>query len=122
MLDSDRYSDAFRRWCVKTDGLTDVEWAKGMGKVERKIVADNANGNEPWPPSDVEFVSYCKPTISPDGKNSTAYLDIHDPRHPRNDPNSVDYCRPPKGLEDLTKKSRVKQKGRDTLNDLKGMF
>jgi len=111
MLDADKHSDAFLRWCAKTDGLTDAEWAKGMAKVERKIVADNANAKEPWPPSDIEFVAYCKPEASPTGINSAAYLNLHDPKHPRNDPNSVDYCPPKKGLEDLTKKAAVKAKG-----------
>lgn len=93
-----------------------------MGRLERKLVADSANGRESWPPSDVVFVSWCKPSVSPSGTNKAAYVSIHSPEHPRNDPTSPEYCPKPKGLEDLTKKEARKKVGRETLDSLKDLF
>ena len=38
---------------------------------------------ETWPPNAAEFRQLCLPdTISPDGNNSSAYIDFKDPKHP----------------------------------------
>lgn len=114
MLSGEDYSDTFLTWCAKTNHLSDEEWAKGMAKLERKVTADAANGNESWPPSYAEFVGYCRPTTSPDGKNSVAYIAFDDPEHPSYEK--------PKGIEDLTLKDRRIAKGRKTLDSLKDLF
>lgn len=69
---------------------------------------------EEWPPSAIEFRNLCLPKkISPDGKNSTAYIDFKDPRHP-------DY-QPPR-IENLTQRQRREKAAKDTLTNLKSMF
>lgn len=73
-----------------------------------------AECGEAWPPNAIEFRKLCLPeTISPDGKNSTAYIEFNDPRHP-------DYQ--PLRLESLTQRERRQKLGRETLNNLKSMF
>jgi len=77
-----------------------------------------------WPPNAQEFRQLCLPdTISPDGKNSAAYLQFDDPKHPRNDPESPEYVRTAtKGIEGDQWKRDRKKAGNSELGRMKGMF
>ena len=73
-----------------------------------------AGRSETWPPNAVEFRSLCLPqTVSPDGKNSKAYLSFSDPAHP-------DY--EPVKIENLTQKQKRVEKARSELSNLKELF
>lgn len=77
-------------------------------------VANLISRKEEWPPSAVEFRNLCLPEkISPDGKNSTAYIDFKDPRHP--------YYQKPR-IENLTQRERREKVARESLDNLKAMF
>lgn len=72
----------------------------------------------PFPPTVLQFRQLCLPvSISPDGKNSDAYLSFDDPKHPE-----YEFYSKPKQLEDKTMVSKRKQKGIDALDELKDMF
>lgn len=102
-------------WILLLKGLTPNQIADGLTRLKDR--------KSPFHPNGVEFRQLCLPdTISPSGVNKIAYVDIHSPEHPRNDPTSPEYCPKPKGLEDLTKKEARRQVGRDTLDSLKDLF
>lgn len=76
------------------------------------------NRKESWPPNAIEFRQLCLPdTISPNGRNSDAYLSFDDPGHPE-----YEFYGKPKQLEDKTMVSKRKKKGIDALDELKDMF
>ena len=101
-------------WIALLKGITQGQIKNGLNKL--------ATRDSPFPPNGSEFRQLCLPeTISPDGKNSAAYLDIHDPKHPRNDPESPEYvATAPKGIEGDQWKRDNKKAGRTALKDILG--
>lgn len=76
-----------------------------------------ATRKDTWPPNAAEFRQLCLPTtISPNGGNTAAYLRFDDPKHPRNDPLSPEYCPPQdKRLEHVSKRKKT---GKDALKGI----
>lgn len=103
-------------WIALLKGITSSQIKGGLNKL--------ATRDSPFPPNGSEFRQLCLPdTISPDGKNSAAYLQFNDPRHPRNDPESPEYVRTaPKGIEGDQWKRDRKKAGNSELGRMKGMF
>jgi len=93
-------------WERLLTGITPEQIASGLNKL--------ADRSETWPPNAAEFRQLCLPdTISPDGKNSRAYINFNDPSHP-------DYQ--PKRIESDSYKERKKKAGKDALSKMKSMF
>ena len=73
---------------------------------------------ETWPPNAIEFRQLCLPeTISPDGKNSNAYLTFDDPKHPEHEQFGKS-----KLIEDKTVVSKRRDSGNNHLKNLKDLF
>ncbi len=103
-------------------------WEDLLREITPEQIRDGLNRlaerSDKWPPNAVEFRQLClPPTISPDGKNSEAYMPLDDPRRARNDPNSAEYVKPiPEGTLGIEYVSRRKKVARGALDNLKGMF
>ena len=102
--DKKGYSDNFLVWCDKTKLLTVEEWKTGVERVEQDIVKNTSIGEKNYPPSYAEFIGLCKPTISPDGTNSGAYIQYK----PENRIESDEYV------------SKRKKAGRMALDEMLG--
>ncbi len=102
-------------WERLLKGITPDQIKNGLNRLSER--------QEAWPPNAVEFRNLCLPeTISPNGHNSAAYLMFNDPRHPRNDPASPEYCPKPKGIEsDGYKSARKERWSRNVKNMLEGL-
>jgi len=67
-----------------------------------------------FPPNLPEFIELCLPTTtSPDGKNTAAYINIDDPKHPNYQA---------KQIESDEHKSKRKDAGQSALSDMKDLF
>ena len=71
-----QYGDVMpEAWIALLKGLSPIQMKAGLNKL--------ATRESPFPPNGAEFRQLCLPeTISPDGKNSSAYLSFDDPKHP----------------------------------------
>ena len=106
----------------KTVQLTKREWARNILRYSReelhtaieqaKQQRELGNPDFDWPDI-AKILGLLKNQISPDGRNSTAYIDFKDPRHP-------DY-QPPR-IENLTQRQRREKLAKDSLANLKAMF
>lgn len=92
-----------------------------IGLERAKKERQKGNAEYDWPDI-AKILGLCTKSNSPDGKNSAAYLMIDDPRHPKNDPNSPEYCPKPRGIESDTWKSKRRLAGESELSKLKSMF
>lgn len=87
-------------------GLTPEQIKTGLEKLVLR--------ESPYPPNGIEFRQLCLPdTISPNGGNPDAYLQLSDPRHSC-------YKRP--AIEDFGKKAKLEQTKAKTLKNLKEIF
>jgi hypothetical protein len=99
-------SESFVLWARKTNDLTDSEWRVGFEELERQVQDYAARGETRFPLTYPEFLGICKPTKSPNGVNSPAYVDFI----------------PEKRLVDLTQQAKDKAKGSSELDLMKGLF
>lgn len=77
-----------------------------------------ATRTETWPPNAQEFRQLCLPvTISPDGNNTSAYLDFQNPAHPEHE-----HYGKTKQIEDLSLSSKRKKMGNQELAKIRGLF
>ena len=91
ILINGKYSDGFLTWCKETEHLNNDEWARGFDRVKDEIKKNKEKGVDSWPPNYIEFVVMCMPaTTSPDGYNSTAYLEFSDEKHPAYQPKQIE--------------------------------
>jgi len=97
-------------WERLLTGLTPEQIKQGLEKlVTRK---------DSWPPNAVEFRQLCLPeTISPDGKNSSAYLEFSSEAHPEH----KQYSKT-KRIESASTVSKRKDSGNNHLKNLKDLF
>ena len=109
----------------KTVLLTKREWAGNITKYNReelhgaiefaKTERENGNDEFNWPDI-AKILGSLKHRISPDGKNSAAYLNFDDPKHPNNS-GQADRLPPPRSYV-----SKRKMTGKNALEEMKGMF
>jgi hypothetical protein len=96
-------------------------WELLLMEVTPEQIKDGLNAlatrENTFPPNAAEFRQLCMPTtISPDGKNSAAYLSFDDPKHPNNS-SQADRLPPPRSYV-----SKRKMTGKNALADMKGLF
>ena len=103
-------------WERLLTGITPDQIRDGLNRL--------ATRKDTWPPNAAEFRNLCLPeTISPDGKNSAAYLRFDDPKHPRNDPESPEFVRRgTKGIEGDQWKAKKKKAANSELERMKDML
>ena len=93
-------------WIALLKGLTPSQIKDGLNRI--------ASRESSYPPNGAEFRQLCLPqTISPDGQNTSAYLEFSDERHP-------EYK--PKQIESDSMVSKKKDIGNNELKNLKDMF
>lgn len=96
-------------WIALLKGITPNQIADGLTKL--------ADRQSPFHPNGAEFRQLCLPeTISPDGKNTSAYLTFDDPKHPEH----KQFGR--KQIESDSMISKKKQSGNNHLKNLKDLF
>ncbi len=88
--------------------------------------------SETWPPNGAEFRNLClNRSVDKHGHDtstnhkSAAYLRFDDPKHPSNDPDSVNYCpglRKDRALESDSLKSKRKKTGNSAIKGILGDF
>lgn len=107
---ANQYGDVMpEAWIALLKGLSPIQMKAGLNKL--------ATRESPFPPNGAEFRQLCLPeTISPDGKNSSAYLSFDDPKHPE----YAHYGK--KKLESSGYVSKRKEAGRAALSGLRDMF
>lgn len=61
-----KHTQPFLLWCEKTANLTDQQWADGFEVLENRVKQDIEIGRKAYPPSYIEFITFCnmkpKPT------------------------------------------------------------
>jgi len=96
-------------WITLLKGLTPSQIKDGLNRI--------ASRESSYPPNGAEFRQLCLPeTISPDGKNTSAYLTFDDPKHPEH----KQFGR--KQIESDSMISKKKQSGNNHLKNLKDLF
>lgn len=97
-------------WERQLTGITPDQIADGLNRLSTR--------DSEYPPNAIEFRKLCLPqATSPDGHNSSAYLEFSDPKHP-----SYDIYRKDRLIEDEGEKKKRRKVGSDTLDNLKDMF
>jgi hypothetical protein len=97
-------SENFKLWARKTAKLTDDEWKIGIDEVERRVEKASSQGGDTFPPTYAQFLGYCRPSKSPDGTRSQAYVKFM----------------PVERLTDETQEAKNKAAGRRELDKLMG--
>lgn len=107
---------------------TKREWAKDIGKYTRDQIDSGLdyvkeqlkNGNQDYKWPDVGQVIGSIGCKAGNTHMSVAYIDIHDPKHPTNDPSSVEF----KGITFYDEESKEKRRnaGELALDEIKGMW
>ena len=93
-------------WERLLTGITPEQIKNGLEKLTKRV--------DTWPPNAQEFRQLCLPeTISPDGKNTSAYLEFSDEKHPEH----KQFGR--KQIESDSMISKKKQAGNNHLKNLK---
>lgn len=97
-------------WIALLKGLTPSQIKEGLNKL--------ATRESSFPPNGVEFRQLCLPeTISPDGKNTSAYLEFSNEAHPEHKQYSKS-----KRIESASTVSKRKDAGNNHLKNLKDLF
>ena len=97
-------------WIALLKGLTPSQIKDGLNRI--------ASRESSFPPNGAEFRQLCLPeTISPDGKNSSAYLTFDDPAHPEH----KQYSKT-KRIESASTVSKRKDAGNNHLKSIKDLF
>jgi len=97
-------------WVLLLKGITPNQIKNGLNKIAKRV--------SDFPPNGAVFRQLCLPeTISPDGKNSNAYLTFSNPKHPEHE-----HYAKPKQIEDKTVVSKKRQSGNNHLKNLKDLF
>lgn len=60
--DNGNYSEQFKLWCRKCNGLTPNQITHGMKQLEFTCSRNAQAGDESWPPNYAEFVGHCTST------------------------------------------------------------
>jgi len=97
-------------WERLLTGITPDQIKNGLEKLTKRV--------DTWPPNAQEFRQLCLPeSISPDGKNSSAYLEFSNERHPEH----KQYSKT-KRIENASTVSKRKDSGNNHLKNLKDLF
>jgi hypothetical protein len=94
------YTEPFKLWCRKCNGLTPTQITNGMRRVEFDCAKRAQAGDESWPPSYAEFIGLCTANWESRAHKPFEQLSL-----------------PDKGAQE-----RAKVAGSSALSDMKSLF